>query len=170
MQAVLSVIAAANADVLVLQSIDWDHELRALTALNAALGPGAQPYPHLFALQPNTGVPTGLDMDGNGRFGRAGDAQGFGDFLGQGGMAVLSRLPIDRARAVALTEILWHDVPHAVLPQHPNGDPFPSAEALGAQRLSQTAHWDVPLVLPGGERLHLLTHHASPPVLSLIHI
>ena len=32
------------------------------------------------------------------------------------------------------------------------------------QRLSSTAHWAVPVGLPGGGRLTLMTFHASPPV------
>ena len=31
-------------------------------------------------------------------------------------------------------------------------------------RLSSKAHWDVPVILPGGARLHLLASHPTPPV------
>ncbi len=37
-------------------------------------------------------------------------------------------------------------------------------EIAALQRLSTTGHWDVPLILPSGGRLHLLAFHATPPV------
>lgn len=45
---------------------------------------------------------TGFDVDGNGWIGDARDAQGFGLFSGNGGMAVLSRLPIDAPRRAGI--------------------------------------------------------------------
>ncbi len=158
--AVLTVINAARADVLALQGIDWDLDLAALGALNTRLD---RPYAHLFARQPNTGVPTGLDMDGDGRKGRARDAQGYGRFAGQSGMAVLSRLPFDPATVADFTSLLWRDLPGATLPKTATGAAFPSDAALAAQRLSTTAHWAIPLITGSGT-LTLLTFHATPPV------
>lgn len=155
--AVLDVIAAADADVLALQGIDYDLTGEALRRLATAAG-----YPHHFALRPNTGMPTGLDMDGDGRLGDPRDAQGYGRFSGQGGMAVLSRFPIDAANVQDLSDMLWVDVPGARLPSV-NGRPFPSEQAQAAQRLSTTGHWIVPINGPAGP-FHLMTFHASPPV------
>ncbi|WP_299047087.1 endonuclease/exonuclease/phosphatase family protein [uncultured Tateyamaria sp.] len=155
--AVLDVIARADADVLALQGIDYDLTGEALSRLADAAG-----YPHHFALRPNTGRPTGLDMDGDGRLGGPRDAQGFGYFSGQGGMAILSRLPIDAANVQDLSDLLWVDVPDARLPEV-NGAPFPSKEAQAAQRLSTTGHWIVSITTPDGP-FHLMTFHASPPV------
>ena len=88
---VLRVIDTLDADVLVLGGIDFDAGGLALAALNAEL---AKPFAYLRALRPNTGLPSGFDLDGNGRRDEARDAIGFGAFPGQGGMAILSRLPI----------------------------------------------------------------------------
>ncbi|MEO1555894.1 MAG: endonuclease/exonuclease/phosphatase family protein [Pseudomonadota bacterium] len=156
-EAVLAVLAAADADVLALQGIDYDLTSEALARFAKAAG-----YPHHFALRPNTGMPTELDMDGDGRLGGPRDAQGYGRFSGQGGMAILSRLPIDAGNVQDLSALLWRDVPGALLPQV-NGAPFPSEEAQAIQRLSTTGHWVVPIIGPDGP-FELLTFHASPPV------
>lgn len=155
--AVLAVIAAADADVIALQGIDYDLTGEALNRLAEMAD-----YPHAFALRPNTGMPSGLDLDGDGRLGGPRDAQGYGRFSGQGGMAILSRLPIDTANVQDLSALLWRDVPGALLPTV-DGAPFPSAEAQAAQRLSTTGHWIVPIIGPDGP-FQLMTFHASPPV------
>lgn len=162
--AVVAVIVETRPDVLALQGIDWDFDDSALTALAELLSQAGQDYPHRFALRPNTGMATGIDLDGDGRTGDPGDAQGFGSFTGEGGMAILSRLPIDSAGAQDHSGLLWRDVPDALLPRHPDGKPFPSEAAQAVQRLSSSGHWVVPLVLPGGDRLNVLTFNASPPV------
>jgi hypothetical protein len=151
--AVVAVIAHADADVLLLMSIDYDLDGVALSALAERLAQAGMDYPHRFALRPNTGMPTGLDMDGNGRLGEARDAQGFGFFSGNGGMAILSRLPIDTAGVRDFSALLWRDLPGGL-----------SQTEAAVQRLSTTGHWDVPLSLPQGGALHLLAWHATPPV------
>ena len=91
------VLAALDADVILLTAVDYDRGGVALGLLADRLAAAGAPYPHRFALRPNTGMQTGLDVDGNGRLGDPRDAQGWGLFSGQGGMAVLSRLPLDAA-------------------------------------------------------------------------
>ena len=161
--AVIEVIAGAGADVLALQGIDWDHEGRALAALANRLEAAGATYPHRLALRPNSGLASGLDLDGDGARGGPGDAQGYGEFTGQGGIAVLSRFPILHDGVRDFSGLLWRDLPDALLPQHPDGSPFPSQAALAAQRLSSTGHWVVPIKAPGGV-LSLLTFQAGPPV------
>ncbi len=161
--AVVGVIAAQSPDVLLLTSFDFDLGLVALEALADRLSEAGAAYPHRFALRPNTGWSTGLDMDGDGRLGGPGDAQGYGAFAGQGGMAILSRLPVDTGAVRDFSTLLWRDLPGALLPES-DGAPFPSAEVQEVQRLSTTGHWAVPVVLPDGGRLTLLAWHASPPV------
>ena len=156
-EAVLAVLAAADADVIALQGFDYDLTGEALSRFAALAG-----YEHHFALQPNTGLTTGLDMDGDGLLGGPRDAQGYGRFAGAGGMAILSRYPILRDGVQDFSTLLWEDVPGALLPEV-NGAPFPSAAARAAQRLSTTGHWIVPIDLPEGA-LNVLTFHASPPV------
>lgn len=157
-QATLAVLLAARADVLVLQGIDYDAGLAALTALAEGLGGRGLSYPYRLALRPNTGMPTGLDLDGNGRRGEARDAQGYGWFGGQGGMAILSRFPIATDAVRDFSDLLWRDLPGnraaGVL----------SAEALDRLRLASVAAWDVPVVLDGGAVFNVLATHASPPV------
>ncbi len=161
--AVQEVIRAVAPDILVLQGMDYDYGLSALSALRDALSKGGADYPHIFALRPNSGMATGLDMDGDGRKGGARDAQGYGQFAGEGGMAILSRFPIDTAAARDFSAMLWKDVPGALLPVS-DGKPFPSVQAQAVQRLSSVAHWVVPIELKDGRRLDLLTFHATPPV------
>lgn len=162
--AVIAVIARAAPDILVLQGFDWDHDGAALAALADQLARAGQDYPHRFAARPNSGLATGLDMDGDGRGGTAADSQGYGSFTGQGGLALLSRHPIAVTEVRQFSGLLWRDLPGALLPSHPGGTPFPSAAALAVQRLSSTGHWVVPIDLPGGARLTLLTYQAGPPV------
>ena len=161
--AVAAVIAEVAPDILLLTSVDYDAELAALRALAARFAAAGVTYPHLFALRPNTGRASGLDLDGDGRLGGPGDAQGFGRFAGQGGMALLSRLPVVAGEARDFSAFLWRDLPGALLPEAA-GRPFPSEQALAVQRLSTTGHWAVPVALPRGGRLTLLAWHATPPV------
>lgn len=155
--AVQQVIAATHPDILLITGFDHDADLVALTAFADGIAAIGLSYPHRFALRPNTGVATGLDLDGDGELGGPGDAQGWGRFSGAGGMAVLSRYPIDAGAAQDFSAMLWRDLPGAGLPDGMTGD----AEAI--QRLSSTGHWDVPVVTPGGT-VHLLAFAATTPV------
>lgn len=147
-------IAASKADVLLLTGFDWDAEGLALTAFAAALTRAGADYPHRLALQPNSGMATGLDLDGDGRTGTADDAQGFGLFTGQGGMVLLSKRPFGEVRDLSAT--LWRDVPGDLMPEVPE-------DVAALQRLSSTGHWDVALPV-GGTTLNLLAYSATPPV------
>lgn len=158
--AVVSVIAKAQPDILVLTGFDHDLEGRALAAFVEALDAAGITFSNSFAARPNAGLQTELDLDGNGRRGEARDSQGYGAFTGQGGMAVLSRFPIGEVRD--FSAFLWKDLPGAILPEV-DGAPFPSAEARDAQRLSSVGHWDVPVKTPDGP-LHLLAFSATTPV------
>jgi hypothetical protein len=154
--ALVRVMAALDADVILLTSVDWDLQGVALQLLADRLAEGGLDYPHRLALRPNTGTQTGFDVDGNGRQGDPADAQGWGLFSGQGGMAILSRLPLDPAPRDH-SGFLWQDLPGALIPA--GFDP----DLLAVQRLATTGFWDVPVLTPQGP-LHLLAWHASPPV------
>lgn len=162
--AVVQVIAQVSPDILALQGVDWDHDGAALAALADRLRAAGANYPHRLALRPNSGMATDLDLDGDGRLGGPGDAQGFGSFSGQGGLAILSRHPILRDRVRDFSALLWRDLPGALLPRHGDGTPFPSPEAQAVQRLSSTGHWIVPIALPDGGTVQVLNFHATPPV------
>lgn len=152
--AAAEVIAHAAPDVILLTGIDWDFEGRALEAFAAMLAGAGLDLPYRFAGRPNSGVATGLDLDGDGRLGEADDAQGWGQFTGQNAMAILSRLPL--GTATDHTDLLWRDLPGHLMPDMPG-------PVASVQRLSSTAHWDVPVRTPSGP-LHLLAWAATPPV------
>jgi hypothetical protein len=156
-EAALRVIAALDADVLLLTGMDWDLDLVALGALADRLADLGVPYPVRLALPPNRGLATGIDLNGDGRLGTPDDAQGWGVFRGQGAMALLSRVPVDAAGVADLSGLLWRDLPGAIAPPSP-------PEVAGVQRLSSGGHWIVPLDLPGDRALTLLAFAATPPV------
>jgi len=153
----MAVIAHVAPDILLLTGFDHDHDLAALNAFAEALSGLGADYPYRFARAPNTGLSTGRDLDGDGRLGTPRDAQGYGRFRGQGGMAILSRWPIGASRAIDHSALLWRDVPGAIPPPMP-------ADVAAIQRLSTTAHWDVPVATPAHGELRLLAFHATPPV------
>lgn len=152
--AVAGVIAAARPDAILLTGFDWDHDGRALDAFAALLAEAGLDLPHRFAARPNSGMMTGHDLDGDGRTGTPDDAQGFGFFTGAGGMALLSRLPLGRVTDHSAS--LWRDLPGNLMPET-------APEIADIQRLSSTAHWDIPLLVEG-QPLHLLAWSATPPV------
>lgn len=148
--AITAIIQAVNPDILLLSDIDHDHDGFALTALGARLE-----YPYHFTATPNAGLMTALDLDQNGKLGEPRDAQGYGRFPGDGGMAVLSRWPI--GAVTDLSDMLWTDLPGAAPP------PDWPADVLAIQRLSSVNHWIVPIQHPDGV-LHLMAFSATPPV------
>lgn len=158
----IGVIATVSPDILLLQGIDHDHGLAALGALRDGLTRADMHYPHIFARQPNTGVPTGHDQDGDGRAWGDRDNHGFGEFAGQGGMAILSRYPIVTDDVQDFTGMLWRDLPDALLPVE-NGKPFPSAGAQAVLRLASVAHWVVPVRTESGV-VSVMAFHNTPPV------
>lgn len=148
-------VAALKADVILLTGIDYDLKGEALAALVARLAAAGATYPYSLPLRPNTGVPTGRDLDGNGLLGEARDAQGWGRFPGEGGMAILSRLPLG-PDVRDFSNFLWADLPSNLMP---NTDP-----ARDIQRLHTTGAFEIPVGLPDGKTLRLLAFYASPPV------
>lgn len=166
LRAVIAVITHVRPEVILLNRIDYDYRGRALDAFRDLLraGPDGIDYPHAFLAPVNSGVPIGFDLDDDGRLADWDDNFGFGKFPGHGGMAILSQLPIDAEAARTFQTLLWRDLPGAGLPQRPGGAPFPSAEAQEVMRLSSTTHWDVPIILDDGTRLHLLASQPTPPL------
>ena len=158
--AITVAIMQAAPDVLVLTDFDYDLDGLALAAF--AQGFDAR-YPYLFAHRPNAGLATGHDIDGNGWTGDARDAQGYGRFAGDGGIAILSRYPIEVDAVTDLSTMLWRDLPNAVLPQV-DGVPFFSPDILDILRLSSSAHWIVPIRLPDDTLVSIMAFAATPPV------
>ncbi|MEO0652490.1 MAG: endonuclease/exonuclease/phosphatase family protein, partial [Planctomycetota bacterium] len=178
-QAVAEIIQRVRPDVILLNEVDFDASEQAINLLRrnylSQSQNGAQPisYRHAFVAPSNTGLPSGFDLNNDGvvgtevgTFDYANDALGFGFFPGQFGMAVLSRFPLDEDNIRTFQNFLWADMPGALLPDDdstPEPADFYSAEELAVFPLSSKSHWDIP-VLIGGETLHLLAAHPTPPV------
>ena len=174
---IAAVLQKVRPDIVLLNEFDYDAAQRAADLfqrdyLEVAQAGGGAPlhYPHRYLAPVNTGVPSGLDLDGNGETGgigreRGNDAWGYGLHPGQYGMLVLSRFPIDAAAVRTFQLLKWRDMPGARRPMDPaTGKPF-HADAVWEQlRLSSKSHWDVPIETPVGT-LHLLASHPTPPTL-----
>lgn len=154
---IAAALIAAHPDVVLLNEIDAD----AVDAFAASI-PG-QPYPHRFVPPSNTGVPTGVDLDRDGRTNGVGDARGFGRYPGQYGMALLSRYPIEQTRCFG--DVLWASLPWASLPDDPTTEAaadYYGPEARAALPLSSKNHCDVTVRSPVG-LVHVLISHPTPP-------
>jgi endonuclease/exonuclease/phosphatase family metal-dependent hydrolase len=151
-QRIAEVIQRVRPDVLLLNEFDYDPAQRAAQSFREHyLGVGQN------GAAPNTGVPSGRDLDNDGRVGGAGDALGFGQFPGQYGMLVLSRFPIERRGVRTFRRFLWRDMPRNAIPPG-----WYSSEELTVLPLSSKSHWDLPLRI-GERRVHLLVSHPTPP-------
>lgn len=160
--ALLRVMAEVNAQVWVINELDYDPEEQALTAFQTRLREAGMDFPYRFTAAVNTGVPSGRDLIKQGRHTPRETPFGFGDFPGQYGMAVLSTLPLQTQNCRTFQHFLWRDMPGALLPANPDGSAFYSQEDLAVMRLSSKSHWDIPVELPGGA-CHLLVSHPTPP-------
>ncbi|MEO1688773.1 MAG: endonuclease/exonuclease/phosphatase family protein, partial [Pseudomonadota bacterium] len=162
--AAAEIVQRVRPDILVLLEIDHDPEGLALTAFAQLLREGQEgaapaDYPHVWSAPPNTGFPSGFDLDGDGKAEGPNDARGWGRYPGHFGMAILSRWPLDLDAIRTFRDLPWQAMPDNLMPP----DHFPKA-AEGALPLSSKSHWDAPVRLPDGRRLHLLVSHPTPPV------
>ena len=146
--AIVGVIAHIQPHVLLLTDFDYDRDQLALKAFAERLG-----FAHHFSALPNTGMATGLDLDQNGYLGDARDAQGYGRFSGDGGMAILSDWPLTLKED--FSRFLWRDLDGATMPPMPE-------DIADIQRLSTAAHWIVRVDHP--QPFDLWTYAATPPV------
>jgi alkaline phosphatase D len=180
---IAEILRAVSPDVFLLNEIDYD-ERSAEVFLNRYLSspdrPDSQerqdsqepteqpPWKYFFAGPVNTGVDSGLDLDGNGKLHEPNDAWGFGTYPGQYGMAVFSRHEIQKEAIRTFQNFRWSRMPGALRPMRSN----PGSTALESYypdavwdqlRLSSKSHWDVPILI-GGKTLHLIASHPTPPV------
>ena len=120
--------------------------------------------PYAFSGPVNTGVPSGLDLDHDGKTNGWGDAFGFGRFPGQYGMVVLSRFPIEATAVRTFQNLLWKNMPNSAVPAATTAgaELWYSESDLATLRLSSKSHWDLPVKI-GDKTLHLLVSHPTPP-------
>ena len=171
---IAAILRHLRPDVVVLCEFDRDDEGRGLRAFQSHFLEneieGSEPihYPWVYAGPVNTGVPSGRDLDKDGKRASGGndgarDALGYGRFPGQYGLALLSRYPIDLNGLRSFKNFRWRDLPDAELPRRADGSSWYDAGDLEVLPLSSKSHWDVPIIL-GDRRLHLLVSHPTPPV------
>lgn len=166
---IASVVQLQRPDVVLLNEFDYDPDQRAadlfqrryLEVPQAGLAPIH--YDYRYSAPVNTGVPSGLDLDNDGRNDTANDAWGYGKHPGQYGMLVLSRYPLDLAAVRSFQHFLWKDLPAARRPMNPDGTPYHSDAVWQQLRLSSKSHWDVPVQTALGT-VHFLVSHPTPPV------
>jgi hypothetical protein len=162
-------------DIVLLNEFDYDADGKAADLFQQrylAVGQhGEAPiaFPYRFLAPVNTGVPSGMDLNRDGRVGGTGrehgeDSYGYGEHPGQYGMLLLSRFPIDAAAARTFQRLLWRKLPGARSPVDPaTGQAWYPPEVFANLRLSSKSHWDVPVDTPLGT-LHVLAAHPTPPV------
>lgn len=167
---IAAVLQHIRPDIVLLNEFDFDDQGRAADLFQqrylqqGQFGQAAIDYPHRYLAPVNTGVASGLDLDGDGRTEGPGDAWGFGKHPGQYGMLLLSRYPLDAASARTFQHLRWSSLPDARRPRLPDADSDWHSDAIWAlMRLSSKSHWDVPVDTPLG-RLHVLASHPTPPV------
>ncbi len=174
---IAEIIQHVRPDVLLVNEFDHDDEGRGLSLFQdnyLSVGQnGADPidYPYVYSAPVNTGVASGVDLNGDGAVVTepgspeyAEDAFGYGLFPGQYGMAVLSKYPIVTDEVRTFQTFRWADMPDALLPTDPEtGESYYSEEALEVLRLSSKSHWDVPIDTGRGRPVHLLASHPTPP-------
>ncbi|NUT31144.1 MAG: endonuclease/exonuclease/phosphatase family protein [Streptomyces sp.] len=163
-------IQRVDPDVLLINEFDYDEQgtaVRLFLRDYLSVGHnGAKPsrFPYHYTGPVNTGVATGVDLDGkNGAVTTPGsdaygqDAYGYGWFPGQYGMVVLSKFPIDMRAVRTFQRFLWKDMPGHLMPPG-----YYSDEARAILRLSSKSHWDVPVCI-GHSTVHFLVSHPTPP-------
>lgn len=151
-------------DVLVLTGVTYDSAEQISDTLRSqylAVGQDGTPavdYPYSFTAPTNSGRESGVDLDGDGVIGGPTDAVGYGEFPGQYGMVVFSKLPIKESDVRTFQNFRWADLPDHRMPE--------SYSALERSILSlqETSFWDVPVEVPGeSEAMHILATSMAPP-------
>lgn len=172
---IAAIVQWVRPDVMLANEVDFDegHSATLLRTkylnVGSLLGSQSRPlFDFQFTRPVNTGVPSGLDLNGNGRTTDPEDAWGFGTFPGQYGMVVYSRFPVVENKSRTFQQFLWKDMPNALQPgtgvkSDGSWKPYYSESIWNQLRLSSKSHWDVPIQI-GESVLHVIASHPTPPV------
>lgn len=169
-QSIAAIVQTIRPDVLLVNEID--HEVDAMTAkqlrdLYFSKGTGDREgieYPFVYSAPSNTGIDSGIDLNGDGKVDGPDDAWGYGVYPGQYAFTVFSRFPIDVEAIRTFQNFTWSKLPGALRPIAPGAPkPFHNDATWNALRLSSKNHVDVPIII-GGRTLHVLASHPTPPV------
>ena len=160
------VIQRVRPDVLLIQELDRDDAGQALKYYveryleSAQHGLAPLAYPYRVLLPTNTGVATGVDLNADGLIGAQGtlyalDAKGFGYYPGQYAFALVSSLPLGKART--FTDVLWSAMPGHRMPAG-------MSDAVRAvMPLSSKTHALIPVEVAGGP-ITVVAAHPTPPI------
>lgn len=167
---VAKIIRTIRPDVILLNEFDFDASGETLRLFRkryleapSSGGPDAISYEHAFTAEVNTGVPSGVDVDRNGKTGGAADGFGYGVFPGQYGMLILSKYPIVQGQIRTFRTLPWSALPRADEPVEAGTmKPWYPPETWAKLRLSSKSHWDIPVQI-GNRVLHVLASHPTPP-------
>jgi 3-phytase len=160
------IIGLVQPDVLLANEVDYDGGKSAKLLLEKYLAKSSRSnrtLKYFFTSESNTGIPSDLDLNNDGRVGGPNDAHGFGIYPGQYGLAVFSRYPIDESSVRTFQKFLWSQMPGALRPTKGDGISYWPDEIWSKLRLSSKTHMDVPIKIDG-KVLHILASHPTPPV------
>ena len=166
---IAGVIRTVRPDVVLLNEFDYEPgqasvKLFLSKYVQASQGIGEPiTYEYYYAAPVNTGEPSGLDLDNNGRTTDPNDAFGFGRYPGHYGMVILSRFPIASEKVRTFQKFLWSTLPNAQRPiVADTKKSYYSDDVWSKLRLSSKSHWDVPIQTTAGT-IHFLCSHPTPP-------
>ncbi|MDZ4728525.1 MAG: endonuclease/exonuclease/phosphatase family protein [Xanthomonadales bacterium] len=166
---VAAILQTIRPDIVLLNEFDFDSAVDAASLFNqkflekAGNNLQAIEYSYHYRAESNTGLSSGLDIDGDGKLNGPADAWGFGYFPGQYGMLLLSRFPIDVEKVRTFQEFRWAELADAMRPMNSDGTNFYSDATWQKLRLSSKSHWDIPIQF-GENTIHVLAFHPTPPV------
>lgn len=161
-RAVAQTVQINDPDVLILTGVTYDEQQQIAEELGGYLSAGQHTetgldYPYVFTAPTNSGRESGVDLDGDGTIGGAGDAIGYGEYSGQYGTVIFSKYPIVEDQVRTFQNFLWSDLPESSMPE----DRFSDLES-SVLRLNETSLWDVPVEVDG-EKIHVVTTSVAAP-------
>lgn len=166
---VAEIIQRVRPDILILCEFDYDSAGKSLDLFQTNYlgvsqnGVDTIVYPYRLGFPSNTGIPTGHDLDKDGKNDGPADNFGFGQFPGQYAFVVLSKFPLLFQQVRSFQFFRWQDMPEFKVPIDSTGENYYSDEIMSSFRLSSKNHVSLPVVI-GDTIVHLLVTHPTPPV------